>query len=197
MKLVRDIIVIGAPIGGASALIELANSFPANLPAAVLVVLHARPDRPILLADALSSPGHMRASEAIDGEPLERNRIYVAADGQHLTLDEDTIHVTENAGQSACCPSIDVLFHSAAEHHKERVVGIVLLHVSEEGSLGLHAIRESGGRTITQRNAQMDQAPLHPQSREPLAHHHLQLNEIGSRIVAYVNGENGVRSARK
>ena len=192
MRVVRDIVVIGAPIGGAAALIELARAFPPDLPAAILVVLHAHPEKPLLLADALSAPGRMRAAEAVDGEPLQRRRIYVAADGHHLRLDGETIRVTEDSGESRCCPSIDMLFESAAEHHNERVVGVALLHVTKEGSRGLHAIREHGGRTITHRNQLMNDAPFHPQTRQTLSHHHLSLDEIGARVVAYVHGENGV-----
>jgi two-component system, chemotaxis family, protein-glutamate methylesterase/glutaminase len=192
LKVIRDIVVIGAPIGGASALIELAHSLPADLPAAVLVVLHAHPDKPILLADALSSPGHMRAAEAIDGEPLERRRIYVASDGKHLRVDANTVRVSEDAGESRCCPSVDLLFASAAEHHKERVVGVILLHADEEGSAGLHSIHQNGGRTITHQNELLREPPRHPETGDSLADHHLKLGRIAGRVVAYVNGENGV-----
>lgn len=191
LKIIRDIVVIGAPIGGAASLIELARAFPADLPAAIVVVLHALPEKPILLADALSAPGQMRATEAADGEPLQQGRIYVAADGKNLRLDQDRIRVTESAGQSSCCPSIDVLFRSAAEHHHQRIIGVVLLHLAVEGALGLHAIREHGGRTITHRNELMRDAPSHPQTGETLAHDHLPLERIAKCIVAYVNNENG------
>jgi two-component system chemotaxis response regulator CheB len=157
----------------------------------VLVVLHAHPQRPLLLADALSAPGRMRAAIARDGEPLENARIYVAADGEHMRLDGRTIRVAPDLGESKCCPSIDVLFSSAADHHRERVVGVALVHVEEEGGAGLKQIRQRGGRTITHRNEFMPEAPTDPQTREELAHHHLELAEIGPRIVAYVEGQNG------
>jgi len=140
----------------------------------------------------LSAPGQMRATESVDGEPLRQRRIYVAADGKHLRVNRDTIQVTENAGESSCCPSIDVLFRSASEHHQERVIGVALLHLAVEGSLGLHAIREHGGRTITHRNDLMRDPPSHPGTGETLAHHHLPLDRIAKRVVAYVNNENGV-----
>lgn len=187
---------MGAPFGGAGALISVVSSLPPDLPASVLVVLHAHPDKPILLADALSAPGRLRVTEAIDGEPLAQRRIYVAADSKHLRIRDGLIRVEEDAGESVCCPSVDELFRSAAEEHRERVVGVVLIHIEKEGASGLESVRRNGGRTITQRSAQMRNAPRHWQSGELLSHHHLELEQVGPRIVAYVHGENGVEEHR-
>lgn len=191
MRIVRDIVVIGAPVGGAAALIEIAKALPSDLQASIFVVLHAQTDHPILLADALSAPGRLRVTDAVDGEPIEQRRIYVAADGKHLRISGDRVVVSVDAGESACCPSIDVLFRSAAEAHDGRVVGIVLLHTQTEGSDGLLAIRQRGGRTITHQNDGMRDAPRHARSGELLSDHHVELERIGERVIAYVHGENG------
>ncbi|MFL6528517.1 MAG: chemotaxis protein CheB [Chthoniobacterales bacterium] len=196
LKVVRDIVVIGAPVGGAGALTSVVSSLPPDLPATVLVVLHARPDKPILLADALSAPGRLRVTEAIDGEPLAPRRIYVAADGKHLRIRNGLIRLEDNAGESACCPSVDELFRSAAEEHRERVVGVALVHVDDEGSIGLASVRRNGGRTITHRNEQMQDPPRDSQNGDLLSHHHLELAQVGPRIVAYVHGKNGVEEHR-
>ena len=187
----RDIILIGAPVGGASALTHVVGSFPADLRASVFVVLHEKPDHPILLADVLNAPGRMRATEAVEGESIQPGRIYVACDGKHLVLDAEKIHLTSDAEENSCRPSIDVLFRTAATAHKERVVGVILMHVREDGLLGLHAVRLGGGRTVTHRNELMQDKPRHPETGEELAHDHLDLDEIAPRVIAYVNGSNG------
>lgn len=196
MKVVRDIVVIGAPVGGVSALSTVVSALPPDLPATVLVVLHAHPEKPILLADALSAPGRLRVTEAIDGEPLDRQRIYVASDGKHLRIRDGLIRVEDDAGESVCCPSVDELFRSAAEEHRERVVGVVLVHIEKEGAIGLEAVRRNRGRTITQRSDWMREAPRKPKSGRPLSDHHLELEQVGPRIVAYVHGENGIEEHR-
>ena len=191
----RDIIVIGAPVGGAAALLQLAGRFPPDLEASVFVVLHATPENPILLADVLNAPGRMRAADAIDGEAIERRRIYVAADGKHLMMRDGKAYLSANGTEHPRRPSIDVLFTSAAEAYNARVIGVLLLHAREDGSRGLHAIRKAGGRTITHRNEQMPEKPRHPETSEELAHDHLEIDEIAPRLVAYVNGANGNDSA--
>ncbi len=187
----RDIILIGAPLGGASTLTRLVGSLPADLRASVFVVLHAKPDRPILLADVLNAPGRMRATVAVDGEPIQRSRIYIACVGKHLVLDSDRMRLISDAEENNRRPSIDVLFRTAATAHKERVVGVILVHAREDGLLGLHAVRLNGGRTMTHRNEQMQDKPRHPETGEELAHDHLGLDEIAPRLIAYVNGSNG------
>jgi len=182
----RDIIVIGAPVGGGAAIAEVISHFPPDLDASVFVVLHATAERPILLADILNAPGRLRAAAARNGETIEHRRIYVAADGRHLLLRDDAVHLSDNNAEQPHRPSIDLLFTSAAETFRERVIGVLLLHAREDGSPGLLAIRQAGGCTITHRNEQMPKGPKHPLTNEPLTHHHIVLGEIAPRLVAYV-----------
>lgn len=184
----HDIVVIGAPIGGGAALAYLITHFPPDLEASVFVVLHAMPESPILLADILNAPGRMRAALAMNGETIERRRIYVAADGRHLMIRRGKVHLSDNEMESPHRPSIDLLFTSAADALRERVLGILLLHAREEGASGLQAIREAGGCTITHRNEAMPDEPKHPETGNALAHHHMKLDEIAPRVLAYVAG---------
>ena len=183
--MIRDVIVIGAPRGGAGALLQLIDGLPADLPAAIFVVLHAHPDQPNLLADVANAPGRMRAAEAIDGEPVELRRIYVAADSKHLGVEGGTIHLTDSWPGAECRPSIDVLFRTAARSYTDRVVAIALLHIEKEGGLGLDEVRRNGGRTITQRNPQMLEPPRSING-DVVSHHHLDLPEIAPLVVRYV-----------
>ncbi len=187
----RDIIVVGAPVGGAAALITLAGSLPGDLPASIFVVLHTTVETPILLADVLNAPGRMRVTDAVDGETIEPSRIYVACDGKHLVLEDARIRLAMDSEENGRRPSIDVLFQSAATSHRERVVGVLLLHAEEDGVRGLYAIRQNGGRTVTHRNEQMADKPRHSETGEELAHDHLPLGEIAPRVIAYVQGANG------
>jgi two-component system, chemotaxis family, protein-glutamate methylesterase/glutaminase len=191
----RDIIAIGAPVGGGTVLTQLVCCFPADLQASIFVVLHSTPENPILLADILNAPGRMRAAEAIDGERIERRRIYVAPEGKHLKIQHGRIHLSANGWQSPYRPALDVLFDSAAEAYDRRVIGVLLLHPREGGFAGLGAIRKAGGRAITHRNEQMLEEPSDPDTAEPLCDHHLDLQEIAPRVLAYVKEGNGSTDA--
>jgi two-component system chemotaxis response regulator CheB len=72
---IAAIVVIGAPAGGVEALRTLVSALPADLPAALFIVLHVgshKSDLPRLLG------GGLPASHPDDGERFEAGRIYVA-----------------------------------------------------------------------------------------------------------------------
>lgn len=187
----RDIIVIGSPVGGAAAIAQLVGELPADLEAAVFVVLHTARGNPILLSDVLSAPGRMRAADALHCEPITCRRVYVAANGHHLLVRNGEVHLSANGVKANHRPSIDVLFSSAAEAYKTRVVGVLLLHLNDEGSNGLHAIRHTGGRTITHSNESMPDAPRHSESGDVLSDEHLEHEQIAPRLVEFVHEANG------
>jgi len=66
----RDIIVIGTSAGGVEALQRLVRDLPADLPAAVLIVLHRPAHHDSLLPDILRRAGRLPAAHARDGEAI-------------------------------------------------------------------------------------------------------------------------------
>src|SRR5215471_18056132 len=82
----HDIIVVGASTGGVEALGQLVAGIPADLPAAVFVVLHMQPGFASVLPEMLSKRGPLRAAHAIHGEPIVPGRIYLAPPDNHLML---------------------------------------------------------------------------------------------------------------
>ena len=48
------------------------------------------------------------------------------------------------------CPSVDVLFESAAKEAGSRVIGIILTGMGYDGARGLLSLRRKGARTIGQ-----------------------------------------------
>jgi two-component system chemotaxis response regulator CheB len=72
------LVVVGASAGGVEALRALVARLPANLDAAVLVVLHTAREGPRALPKILGRAGPLPAKHAVDGEALEAGRIYVA-----------------------------------------------------------------------------------------------------------------------
>jgi two-component system, chemotaxis family, protein-glutamate methylesterase/glutaminase len=146
----RDIVVIGASAGGIEALGGLVRHFPADLGAAVLVVLHLAPEHKSVLPHILSSAGPMPARHAHNGETLVPNRIYVARPDHHLLLHESHIRVIRGPRENGHRPAIDPLFRSAADVFEHRAAGVVLSGTLDDGTVGLHCIKEAGGATLAQ-----------------------------------------------
>jgi two-component system chemotaxis response regulator CheB len=145
----RDIIVIGASAGGVAALLSLCAALPANLPAAVLIVLHIGPNNSVLPL-LLGSRGNNRAVHAESGMPIQRGTIYIAPPDQHMLVENSRIKLTRGPKEHHTRPAVDPLFRSAALAFGPRVIGVVLTGRLDDGTAGLQAVKQCGGLAVVQ-----------------------------------------------
>ena len=82
----RRVVGIGASAGGVDALVRLVRHLPADLPAAVCVVLHVPATARSLLALILGRHSELPVEVAEHGAPLLAGRVYVAPPDSHLTV---------------------------------------------------------------------------------------------------------------
>lgn len=146
----HDVIVVGASAGGVEALIALASSLHADLPAAIFLVLHIPAQSPSLLPDILNRAGPLHALHPVDGEAIHHGHIYIAPPDHHLLVEEGTIRVVRGPKENRHRPAIDPLFRSAARTYGTRVVGVVLTGSMDDGTAGLLAIKRRGGIAVAQ-----------------------------------------------
>src|SRR5215472_3174855 len=85
--LTRDIVVIGASVGGIEAITTILKGLPSGLGAAIFVVVHIRPQSPSHLPEIFSQCGPLSARNARDGEIFGNGEIYVAPPDHHLILE--------------------------------------------------------------------------------------------------------------
>jgi len=146
----RDIIVVGASAGGVEALATLARGLPADIPAAIFVVLHVSPHGTSVLPRIISRAGRLPATHAWDREPIRPGRIYVAPPDRHLLLKSGHVRVARGPTENSHRPAIDPLFRTAARGYGRRVIGVVLSGLLDDGTAGLLAIKERGGLAVVQ-----------------------------------------------
>jgi two-component system chemotaxis response regulator CheB len=146
----RDIIVIGASAGGVEPLMDLARGLPADLPAAVFVVLHLPTSARSALPSILRSSGPLPAAHPVNDEVIRPGQIYVAPPNSHLILSGGRVRLDQGPRLNGVRPSVDALFHSAAREYGPRVVGVLLSGTLGDGSDGLRTIVMSGGKAVVQ-----------------------------------------------
>lgn len=145
------VVCIGASAGGLNAIGELLSQLPPNLNAAFFIVLHlSRAAIADVLVNKIKGYSRLRCVLADDGMRIEPGCIYVARPDRHMLIREDKIIIGNGPAENRFRPSIDVLFRSAAVGYGERVIGVVLTGFLNDGTAGMWAIRQSGGKTIVQ-----------------------------------------------
>jgi two-component system chemotaxis response regulator CheB len=167
----RDIIVVGASAGGVQALQQLVSKLPSSLPASLFVVLHIWPASQSHLADILSRAGPLPAEHATNEAPIRRGRVYVAPSDFHLLIEEGRMLVLRGPKENRFRPAINPLFRSAAAAYRNRVIGVILTGLLDDGAAGLWAIKQCGGVTIVQSDAQFDQMPQAALENVEVDHH--------------------------
>jgi two-component system, chemotaxis family, protein-glutamate methylesterase/glutaminase len=146
----HDIVAIGASAGGIEALSRVVAALPADLPAAVLVVVHLGEGSTGALPNILDRAGPLEAGHPEDGDPVEHGRILVAPPNLHLLLEDGKIRLTRGPHENRHWPAVDPLFRTAALAYGPRVVGVVLSGAQDDGSAGLLAIKQRGGVAVVQ-----------------------------------------------
>ncbi|HZS85417.1 MAG TPA: chemotaxis protein CheB [Stellaceae bacterium] len=157
----HDIVAIGTSAGGFHTLQSLLRGLPAELPAAVFIVMHVGSTSH--LAQLLDQAGPLRVKEAECGEPIVPGRVYVAGPGRHLLLHDGHILLRRGPRENMARPAIDPLFRSAACSFGARVVGVVLSGALNDGTAGLMAVKRCGGVAVVQDPADAA-VPSMPQS---------------------------------
>jgi two-component system chemotaxis response regulator CheB len=180
----RDLVVIGASAGGIEALQRLAADLPADLPAAVLVVIHMHAHGPNLLPAIVQNHSRLSVKSAEDDEPIRSGRIYLCVPGYHLLIEQGRIRLTRGPRENMARPSVDTLFRSAAYYGGRRVIGIVLTGNLDDGTAGLWAIKDRGGIAMVQ-SPEEAEFPSMPRSaiRQVKVDQILSLSQMGKRIV--------------
>jgi two-component system, chemotaxis family, protein-glutamate methylesterase/glutaminase len=144
----HDIVVIGGSGGGLEGLRPILTDLPADLPAAVFVVIHV--GAVSYLTPVLARTAAMTVVQAQSGAAIEPGKVYVAAPGRHLLLHDNHILLRRGPRENLSRPAVDALFRSAAVSFGGRVIGVLLSGALSDGTAGLRAIKRCGGLAVVQ-----------------------------------------------
>ncbi|MDB5694446.1 MAG: CheB methylesterase [Alphaproteobacteria bacterium] len=142
------LIVIGGSSGGVPALSMLLSSLPEELPAAVLIVMHAGGDE--RLRKTLSRASRHPVQLARQGVELLASRVYLAPLNYHMVVCDHSLELTTQTTENRQRPAIDTLFRSAARNFHNRVIGVMLSGTNEDGAIGLYSVKWHGGISVVQ-----------------------------------------------
>jgi two-component system chemotaxis response regulator CheB len=149
-----DIVVMGISTGGPQGLKLVVPRFPADFPVPVAIVMHMPIGYTEMYAKNLNDSCALTVVEAHDGDPVLPGTVYLAPAGRHLTFVRAgasvLTHLDVRPLDMPHRPSVDVLFHSAADVFDSRVLGVVMTGMGADGRDGAAWIKARGGSILTE-----------------------------------------------
>ncbi|MDO9074615.1 MAG: chemotaxis protein CheB [Rubrivivax sp.] len=144
------IVGLGASAGGLAALEQFLAQVPASSGLAYVVVQHLDPTHGTMLSELLQRVTAMPVREAVQGQRVAPDSVYVIPPNQELTVQGGALQLGPAAKPRGQRLAIDLLFSSLARDQGERAIGVVLSGMGADGSVGLQAIKSQGGLTLVQ-----------------------------------------------
>ncbi len=151
LGMAQKVVAIGSSTGGPRALENILTSLPADLPAGILITQHMPKGFTNSLAERLDRICLLKVKEAENGDLLKAGQVLIAPGDYHLKIDGDRrVQLNRGAPVQHVRPSIDVMMLSLSRIFRNNMVGVVLTGMGKDGTVGMKAIKEAGGRTIVQ-----------------------------------------------
>lgn len=144
-------LVIGTSAGGLNALTRILPALDSDFPAPIIIVQHMSPDGSNYTASLLDRISKVIVKEGDEKEKLEPGTVYLAAPNYHLLIERDkSLSLTVDPKVNYSRPSIDVLFESAAEAYRDKLLGLILTGANNDGTMGAVKIIKFGGSVIVE-----------------------------------------------
>jgi two-component system chemotaxis response regulator CheB len=145
------VVALVGSAGGIAAIGSVLADFPADLPAAVVVLVHMASEHPSYLAQIFARRTVLPVKEVEHGDVVEPGRVYVAPPDAHLVVAATgELRLERSPLVHHVRPSADSLLLSLAGDYGGRCVAVVLSGTGTDGAAGTAAVKLAGGKVLVQ-----------------------------------------------
>src|SRR5215469_2166355 len=149
------VVCIGGSAGSLSAYIKILRQIRVNVGMAVVIVSHRPMGDSGQFVALLAKTTHMEVIEVTDGMLLERGRIFVAPPHREITTDGVTLRLGVGLAENHGWPTlISQFLFSLASTCASRAIAIIVSGAGHDGSCALAAVKNGGGWTLAQSDAE-------------------------------------------
>ena len=146
-----DIVAIGSSTGGPQALLRILSCFPADFPAAIVVVQHMDKQFTQGLATWLNSQVDLTVKVIREGDRPRKGTVLIPSTENHVIMKSDqTLGYSAEPMENYYHPSVDVFFNSLAMHWPGNCLGVILTGMGRDGAEGMLALKQNGHYSIAQ-----------------------------------------------
>jgi two-component system chemotaxis response regulator CheB len=155
-KTTERIVAIGASTGGTRALESVLIPLPRESPG-IVIVLHMPEIFTASFAERLNGLCQIEVREAKNNDRVIPGLALIAPGGRHMLLKRSganyLVEVVDGLPVNRHCPSVDVLFRSAARFAGKNATGIIMTGMGNDGANGLKEMFDAGAYTLAQDEA--------------------------------------------
>ncbi len=148
------VVAIGSSTGGPPALQTLFSSIQNEIPVAFAVAQHMPASFTKAFSERLNRFSALSIREAAHGDVLQPGQVLIAPGGKNLGFIERrgtlVADLSDPKPHHRYIPSVDVLFASLAPICRDRLLGVVLTGMGNDGSRGAVAVKGEGGAVFAE-----------------------------------------------
>lgn len=144
------VVGIGASAGGLEAFRAFFEKMPADSGMSFVLVQHLDPNYSSALVPIVGGYTAMPVLHADEGTEVAPDHVYIIPPDSILTIENRILHIAQPATSAARRVSINTFLAALAADQGENAVGIILSGFGSDGALGIAAIKEHGGLTLSQ-----------------------------------------------
>lgn len=148
-----ELVAVGCSTGGPPALQHLFQSLPI-LPVPFVVAQHMPATFTRLFAERVNRLTPYDVHEATDGEILTGGTVYVAPGGMQTEVRRVSegmqIRVFPADGSDLYAPSVNRLLRSSSDTCGDRMIGVILTGMGDDGAEAIRIVKSRGGKTIAE-----------------------------------------------
>jgi two-component system chemotaxis response regulator CheB len=149
------LVLIGVSTGGPRTLEDILPKLPADLPWPVLVAQHMPSNFTDTFARRMDTLCALHVLEVATPMLLEAGKVYIGRGGSDLIVSErgGRLYGAPRPESAAVLwhPSVELMVNSALQHlPAQRLVGVMLTGMGNDGAAAMARLRQEGGRTIAE-----------------------------------------------
>lgn len=149
-----DLVAIGSSTGGPPALQSIISVLPEGFPSAVAISQHMPSGFTRYFAERMDKNSKVEVKEAEEGDSVNKGRVLISPGGYHMTFkrkgDSIKVNLKKRSVSDLYTPSVDVMMASASEVFGNRVLGVILTGMGNDGKIGMREIKNKNGQTIAE-----------------------------------------------
>ncbi len=147
----KNLIAIGGSAGSLQPMLEIVEYLKPQFSIPVLLILHRNPAYTSPLENVVMQRTRKVVKEVEEKEKIKPNHIYICPADYHVLIEKDnSFSLDDSEKVNFCRPSIDVVFRSAADVFKNKLICILLSGANADGAAGLSYAKKEGSITIIQ-----------------------------------------------